>query len=116
MSILDDYVDDGSIEEEKPLADKKDESLQAMVDSIKEEYGVFKEWSWDERGLLYPEKFQKAVKKESIIVSPLAIESYLNERPIPESVDKKGRLVMFSSMLVQNSYNHGHNYFNLPEK
>ena len=109
MSLLDDL--DGCVEEEKQLADKKDESLSSMVRNISEEYKKFLEFHDDEFGITNNQYEQIVRKKIDFHITPKAIDVFLQEG---YKYDDKNPIQIFTSMLFQNAYNQGHNDFNVP--
>ena len=122
MSLLDDL--DGSIEEEKQLARKKDEGFQGMLDNIEEEFESFKEWFRTERhrricvlqegSKLKENLYLKSIKKKpDFFVIPEAIEIFLKKQS-SNLVFSRCCIAEYSAMLIQNSYDLGCNDFNVP--
>ena len=135
MSLLDEL--DGNIEEEMPLASKKDEVLEGIVERIEEAYMRFRQSYTDfdfeitsfkdivdgRKEILLEDTNKKAVKKElDFSITPRAIETFLQKNIIKISTLKANEIEdsifkhfnTFVSHLIQNAYYQGHNDFHLP--
>ena len=103
MSLLDDL--NGSVEEEKELVSKKDEALKDIINNIEEEYELFQNYHFGE--------YMEAVKiKLDFSITPEAIISFIQKHKGTSHYTYD--FFPFGAMLIQNSYNQGHNDFVLP--
>ena len=114
MGLLDDL--DGKIEEENALASKKNKSQQKMINNIEKEYEKFKKWFKKAYSKLDIYSIYKKTinNKIDFSLTPEAIECFIRTYNKFNPSKKGDHILPFSSILIQNSYNQGHNDFSLP--
>ena len=115
MGLLDDL--DGNIEEEKQLSDKKDKAFQGMIDRITEEYVKFERWLTDaykNNNYISYESDELIEKKLYFYITPKAIEYFLQDYTKYKNQESELWINEFSTVLIQNCYDQGHNNFNFP--
>ena len=110
MGLLDDL--DGSMEEENPLADKKDIVIETMIKNITDEHTKFNEWAKVEVKKYYAGNslFRAGIgRKFDFSITHEMIQYYL------ENYEKyMYNFTWFGTALIQNAYDQGHNDFGLP--
>ena len=111
MSLLDDL--DGSIEEEKQLASKKDKGIQDMIDNIIKEYPSFQD-AYTRLCRTQANVYKELVQtKLDFSVTSETIETFCNNHNQCMDMESNvGTYAIFCSMLIQNAYDQEYNDFN----